>query len=383
MKKFTCILLALILVLALLAGCSASTKQETTAPAQSETEPAAPEQKTEEPAAEPAESEKTFTIGFALRTTNGAYYAAIGDGVKASCEKLGWACTVLDSNNDTSKELENMESLVAAGVDLIFLDCVDPSAATASQRVADDAGIPVINLDSGVDDMSMQVTTVYSDNEQNGLAVGKYYAVTLDADYEISAILLSGNTGSIAGQQRREGLMAGIIMQRTGCTEEEAWAAADDMEAQIVSTGKAYNEAAKFTITGQGWGNWTVDEGLTAAEDLITANPDVNLVMGENDPMLMGALTALDNAGITYGTDGTVKLISAADGSKDGYNAIRDGRIMAIGENSPVKVGMKGMEIAEQILVGGKDPASFDDITMTEAVAVTIENVDEHFDFGF
>lgn len=383
MKKFTCILLALILVLALLAGCSASTKQETTAPAQSETEPAAPEQKTEEPAAEPAESEKTFTIGFALRTTNGAYYAAIGDGVKASCEKLGWACTVLDSNNDTSKELENMESLVAAGVDLIFLDCVDPSAATASQRVADDAGIPVINLDSGVDDMSMQVTTVYSDNEQNGLAVGKYYAVTLDADYEISAILLSGNTGSIAGQQRREGLMAGIIMQRTGCTEEEAWAAADDMEAQIVSTGKAYNEAAKFAITGQGWGNWTVDEGLTAAEDLITANPDVNLVMGENDPMLMGALTALDNAGITYGTDGTVKLISAADGSKDGYNAIRDGKIMAIGENSPVKVGMKGMEIAEQILVGGKDPASFDDITMTEAVAVTIENVDEHFDFGF
>lgn len=276
-----------------------------------------------------------------------------------------------------------MESLVAAGVDLIFLDCVDPSAATASQRVADDAGIPVINLDSGVDDMSMQVTTVYSDNEQNGLAVGKYYAVTLDANYEISAILLSGNTGSIAGQQRREGLMAGIIMQRTGCTEEEAWAAADDMEAQIVSTGKAYNEAAKFTITGQGWGNWTVDEGLTAAEDLITANPDVNLVMGENDPMLMGALTALDNAGITYGTDGTVKLISAADGSKDGYNAIRDGKIMAIGENSPVKVGMKGMEIAEQILVGGKDPASFDDITMTEAVAVTIENVDEHFDFGF
>ena len=327
--------------------------------------------------------EQEFSIGFVLRTTNNAYYAAIGDGVKASCDELGWKCTVLDSNNDTSKELENMESLVAAGMDLIFLDCVDPSAATATQRVAFEAGIPLINLDSGVNDTSMQVTTVYSDNEQNGLKVGMYYAEKLDDEYAISAVLLSGNTGSIAGQQRREGIMAGIIMARTGCTEEEAWAAADDMEAQIVSNGKAYNEAAKFEITGQGWGNWTIDEGLTACEDLITANPDVNLVMAENDPMLMGALTALENAGITYGEDGVVALISAADGSKDGYDAIKAGKIMAIGENSPVKVGMKGMEIAKAILIDGVDPESFDEVTMTEAVAVTKENVDEHYDFGF
>lgn len=241
----------------------------------------------------------------------------------------------------------------------------------------------MINLDSGVDDMSMQVTTVYSDNEQNGLAAGRYYAATLDDDYEISAILLSGNTGSIAGTQRRDGLMAGIIMERTGCSEEEAWTAAEGMEESLVSSGKAVNEDAKFTITGQGWGNWTIDEGLVAAEDLITANPDVNLVMGENDPMLIGALTALDNAGITYGTAGTVKLISAADGSKDGYDCIKEGKIMAIGENSPAKIAELGMEIAQDILVNGTDPDSYEDITMTEAVAVTIDNVDEHYDYGF
>lgn len=329
------------------------------------------------------QADDSFSIGFALRTANGSYYASIGDIVKETCDELGWECTILDADNDTTKELENMESLAASGVDLIFLDCVDPSAATASQQAAFDAGIPVINLDSGVDDMSMQVTTVYSDNEQNGLAAGRYYAATLDEDYEISAILLSGNTGSIAGTQRRDGLMAGIIMERTGCSEEEAWAAAEVMEESLVSSGKAENEDAKFTITGQGWGNWTIDEGLVAAEDLVIANPDVNLVLGENDPMLIGALTALDNAGITYGTEGTVKLISAADGSKDGYDCIKEGKIMAIGENSPAKIAELGMEIAQDILVNGTDPDSYEDITMTEAVAVTIENVDEHYDYGF
>lgn len=338
---------------------------------------------TEDDPQEPSDKEGSFSIGFALRTANGSYYAAIGDIVKAKCQELGWECTVLESNNDTTKELENMESLVASEVDLIFLDCVDPSAATASQKVASDAGIPLINLDSGVDDMSMQVTTVYSDNEQNGLEAGKYYASTLAEDFEISAVMLSGNTGSIAGTQRRDGMIAGIIMQRTGCSEDEAWAAAKEMEDSLVSSGKASNEDAKFTITGQGWGNWTIDEGLVAAEDLITANPDVNLVMGENDPMLMGALKALDNAGITYGKDGTVQLISAADGSKDGYDQIREGNIMAIGENSPLKIGELGMEIAQDILVNGKDPDSYEDITMTEAVAVTIDNVDEHYDYGF
>lgn len=330
-----------------------------------------------------AMAEDEISIGFALRSVSSPYYTALGDGIKAQCEALGWECTVLTADDDTTKELESMESLVAAGVDLIFLDCVNPSAATASQKVAYDAGIPLINLDSGVDDMSMQVTTVYSDNEQNGLAVGLYYAATLEEDYEISAAILSGNTGSIAGTQRRDGMLAGIIMGRTGCTEEEAWTAAEEMEASLVSSGKAAHEGAKLTISGQGWGNWAIDQGLVAAEDLITANPDLNLLMGENDPMLLGAITALKNAGLSYGAEGTVKLISAADGSKDGYDQIKEGNIMAIGENSPSKIAELGMKIAQEILVDGVDPESYEDITMTDAVAVTIDNVEERYEFGF
>ena len=380
-RKLLSMVLAFVLVFA--AGCGKSggegaAEPADNAPAAEGAEAEAPEESGTEDAAG-----GSFSVGFALRTANGSYYAAIGEVVKAKCEELGWECTILDANNDTTKELENMESLAASGVDLIFLDCVDPSAATASQKVAADAGIPLINLDSGVDDMSMQITTVYSNNEQNGLEVGKYYAATLADDFEISAVMLSGNTGSIAGTQRRDGMFAGIIMERTGCTEEEAWTAAEEMEASLVSTGKASNADAKFTITGQGWGNWTIDEGLIAAEDLITANPSLNLIMGENDPMLIGALTALDNAGITYGAEGTVQLISAADGSKDGYDRVKAGDIMAIGENSPSKIGELGVEIAKDILVNGASPDSYEDITMTEAVAVTADNVEERYEFGF
>ena len=78
-----------------------------------------------------------------------------------------------------------------------------------------------------------------------------------------------------------------------------------------------------------------------------------------------------------------MQLSSAADGSKDGYDRVKAGDIMAIGENSPSKIGELGVEIAKDILVNGASPDSYEDITMTEAVAVTADNVEERYEFGF
>ncbi|MEG0108616.1 MAG: substrate-binding domain-containing protein, partial [Lachnospiraceae bacterium] len=135
------------------------------------------------------------------------------------------------------------------------------------------------------------------------------------------------------------------------------------------------------TVRGQGWGAWTKEEGLTAAEDLITANKDLTCILGENDQMLFGGMDALDNAGIKG-----VDIAAAADGAKEAYDMIKKGGnnpYIVTGENSPYKVTEKGIEIAKEILVDGKDWKSYDDVTLTEAVAVTKDNVDERYDFGF
>ncbi len=147
---------------------------------------------------------------------------------------------------------------------------------------------------------------------------------------------------------------------------------------ELTNSGKAENTEANFVVAGQGWGSWTEEDGLAAAEDLITANPDLNCVLGENDQMLFGAMTALENAGIS-----NVDLVAAADGAKRAYDLIREGKYFATGENSPYKVAEKGIQVAKEILVDGKDMYSYDDVTLTEAFAVTAENVDEHYDFGF
>lgn len=316
-------------------------------------------------------------VSFAIKTQDSPYFVSLVDAVKKLSEEKGWKCTVLDANSDTSKEAENLETFITQGMDLIFLDSVEPDACIPSINAAAEADIPVINLDSGVGECD-QCTTIYSDNKQNGRLVGKAYGDQFDKDKEIIAVLLSALKGNVACMERRLGLFCGIIESRAGYSEEEAWKAAQQFEDDLMKNGKASNEEARFTLRGQGWGAGTREEGLTAAEDLITANKDLNCMLGENDQMLFGGMEALENAGITG-----VDMVAAADGAKEAYDLIKEGKYFGTGENSPYKVAEKGIEVAREILVDKKDWRSYDDVILTEAVAVTKENVDEHYQFGF
>jgi len=320
---------------------------------------------------------KKIKVGFAIKTQDVPYFVALVKAVQDVAKEKGWDVTVLDANGSTAKEAENMETFIAQKMDLIFLDCIEPDAAVPSINKAAEAGIGVINLDSGVGVGAKDITTVYSDNKQNGRLVGLEYAKKM-GDAEIKAILLSGVKGNVAGEERRTGLFAGIIEGKTGVPEDQAWALARKLDSELLSRGKATNEEAKFSVVGQGWGGWSEEQGLTAAEDLITANQDLTTVLGENEGMLYGAMTALKNAGIEG-----IDIVAAADGAKEAFDLIKEGQFFATGVNSPYKVAELGFKIAEEILVDGKDMWSYDDITLTEPAAVTSENVDEFYQFGF
>lgn len=314
-----------------------------------------------------------FRVGFAVKTQDAPYFVSLVDSVTKTCKAEGWDLTILDAGGDTTKEAENMETFVAQKMDLIFIDSIDPEACVPSINAAADEGIPVIALDSGVGEDAKVVTTVYSDNKQNGRLVGLEYAAKM-ADEDIVAIVLSGAKGNVAGHERRTGVFTGIIEGKTGLSEADAWEAALKFDDELQAKGKASYPDAGFTVVGQGWASWTEEEGLAQAEDLITANKDITTIIGENDNMLFGSMTALDNAGIEG-----VDIVAAADGAKEAYERIQAGTYFATGENSPAKIAILGVEVAKEVLVDKKDISSFPAITMTTPNAVTKENVEEFY----
>ena len=333
-----------------------------------------------------AMSAQATKVGFAMKTLNGPYFVGLVDGVKAACEERGWECEVLTADEDIMKEAENIETFITKGMDVVFLDSIDPDACIPSIDACAEAGIPLINLDSGVNGGNY-VTTVYSDNKENGRLSGLAYIDWMNAndkaDEPIVAILLSGAKGNVAGAERRGGLFAGIVQGRTGCTTEEAWEASAAIEEQLVAGGTAEYPDANFSIVGQGWGAWTVEDGLVAAEDFITANKDsITTLLGENDQMLFGGMTALENAGLEG-----IAVVAAADGAKEAFDLIKENDTavnpyIVSGLNSPSLVGATGIEIAEQI-INGASWDEFEQITLTKAAGVTKEIVDEYYDYGF
>lgn len=369
-KRISAIALAFIVAAtSLLAGCSSSKGQAANGSANAQSAAS-----TENSAASGSAGQKKIKVGFALKTEDSPYFVALADAFKKSCAAGGWDGSILNANGQTAKETENMETFISQKMDMIFIDSIDPDACVPSINEAADAGIGVIAVDSGVNSTANTVTTVYSDNKQDGRLVGLAYAKKMDKK-PIIAIVLSGAKGNVAGQERREGLFCGIIEGRTGMSEADAWKASATFDNDLSSKGKAGNSAANFSVVGQGWGNWTREDGLKAAEDLITANKNLTTVLGENDQMLFGAMTALQNANITG-----VDQVAACDGAKEAYQYIQQGKYFATGENSPVKVIQKSMEIAKDILVSGKDKSSYPKVTLTTPNAVTKDNVAQFYD---
>lgn len=316
------------------------------------------------------------SVGFSLKTQDAPYFVALGEAIKRYGEDKGWDITVLDAGNDVQQEASNLETFVSQKKDIIFIDPVEPEAALPSIALAAEAEIPVIAVDNAAAEGAKIVTNVYANNPENARLVGEAYA---EANSEaIEAVILSGSKVDLGSYQRRVGLLAGIIEYRTQMPAEKALSEAEALEQTLKDSGSASYPDAQLKLVAQGFGDWSEEGGLQAMEDLITANPNITTVFGENDDMLFGAMTALENAGKS-----DVDVVAAADGAAKALTLIAAGEYFATGLNSPDLIAETAVEIAAQILSGEKTADDFEFVTLTDPVAITKKNVDQYMDRGF
>lgn len=364
-------------------GCGDSSSAESAASEPKKEESAVSEagsaaaSEAESSAAGETESGKAFKIGIQMKTLDSGFFTTLSDEFVSRIEAEGWEATVLNADSDTMKESENMDSFITQGYDLIFIDPYETEGCVEAINRAVDAGIPVICMDNSCGDNAKVVSIVYPSNVKNGLLCGSWTAANrFEEDEEIISVCMGGQKDLEAARERRMGFIAGVLMERLGLTEEEAIEMGTTMEKEVIEKGSAVNEEAKFSVNGIGWGAYTANGGLDAAEDLVVANPDMNLMFGENDAMLLGAMTAIENAGMSD----QVVLAADADGQKEALELIKNGTNYACtGNNQPGATAEAAMAIAKEILLNGADPTSFDRITLTNPACINPDNVDEFY----
>lgn len=325
-----------------------------------------------------AASDKKFKIGIQMKTLDSGFFVTLADEFTSRIEERGWEATVANADSDTMKESENMDTFITQGYDLIFIDPYETEGCVEAINRAVDAGIPVICMDNSCGEAAKVVSIVYPSNVKNGILCGSWVAANkFKADEQITSVCMGGQKDLEAARERRMGFIAGILMERLGLTEDEAIEMGTAMEKEVIAKGSAVNDEAKFSVAGIGWGAYTSNGGLDAAEDLVVANPDMNLMFGENDAMLLGAMTAIENAGLSD----QVILAADADGQKEALELIKSGTNYACtGNNQPGATAEAAMKIAVDILENGADPTSFDRVTLTNPACINPDNVDEYYD---
>jgi galactofuranose transport system substrate-binding protein len=267
----------------------------------------------------------TYKAGFAQSESNNPWRLAETASMKAEAEKLGWQLVYTDAASSAAKEVSDVNSLIAQGVDVIFLVPREERPLIPAVMAAKKAGIPLLLIDRAVDPKLAKAGEDYlcfigSDFILEGHRVGEWLAKTMNGQAKI--IELQGSVGASPANDRRTGFAEAI---------------------------KAY---PGMTIVASQSGDFVRDTGRQVAQTLLQAHPETTAIYAHNDEMALGAIAALEAAGKVPGKD---VIIVSVDGEKDGVQAIIDGKLAATCECSP-KFGPVAFATALKYAKGEKIP---------------------------
>lgn len=323
-----------------------------------------------------------LTIGWSEMTLGNPWFVAVVDGAKATAEKYGYDLQVQVNDFDVAKQSAQVDNFITLGVDVIVIDPVDVLGAVADVERAVGAGIPVIAIGTAPDAAAPIVTTVTANPYGNGFEAGKYIVANWESETPINAAMIMGLMGNSTSESRLNGMISGIVAGRSeqlglGFSKEDAMLTGFNLFQQVKSSGSFSWEEGKFNVLAWGAGGWTEEGGLTAAEDILTAQGDnLNLILAENDFMGIGALNALDN----IGRKGEIPVACAADGFAVSLGLIAAGEMMTTGPNSGTAVGIGAIELIHQLVEGELDGTNLPLASYYPSDVISKENVADYID---
>jgi ribose transport system substrate-binding protein len=259
--------------------------------------------------------------------------------VKAGAEKAAGELGVTaiwkgpSDERDVAGQIAMLEDFINSQVDAIVMAACDSKALLPIVKKAKEAKIPLITIDSGVDDKA--VPFVATDNIKGA----QIAAQTL--------IKLIGGKGKV-----------GLIPFLRG-------AATSDMRE------KGFSDEIKghpgVTIASKLYSESETAKGMAVTEDMLTSVPDLAGIFAANEPGAIGAASVVEQRGLA----GKVKLV-AFDAAESEIAAVRKGTIQALVVQNPYKMGYEGVQLAVKAIHGEKVPLRVD----TGVTVVTKENLE-------
>lgn len=255
-------------------------------------------------------------IGLVISTQNNPFFVTLKEGAEGKAKDLGDELIVLDSQNDPSKELANVEDLLVKGIDVLLINPTDSDAVVSAVRAANRQKVPVVTLDRAANKGKV-VSHVASDNVLGGEMAGNYIIEKLGGKGKV--VELEGIPGTTAARNR----------------------------------GQGFNKSAKgkLDIVAKQPADFDRTKGLTVMENILQAQPEIDAVFAHNDEMALGATKAIEATGRNI-------MVVGFDATDDAVAAVKAGNLAATVAQKPAEIGAKGVEIADKIAKKEEVPAN-------------------------
>ena len=298
-------------------------------------------------------SGETVRIVASVPPTDHGWLGAISKNAEAAAEQYDDVEFELLEAADADSQAQQIEQVISDAPDALVVLPQDGEALTPVAQKAEEAGIPVVNVDRLFTEPDAATATILGDNYQIGV---------LAADYMAEELSCEGNIVEIQG-------LAGISV-----TDERTQGFEDQLEKACPDGG--------IEIVAQQPGDFNPDTGLKVMENILQSEDQIDAVYTHDDDMAQGVVQAIRNSGRE-----DEMFLTGVGGSEDAMEQIKEGglyratflynpnmaasavnmaRLIALGQGFPELVPP---EVPRQVIV--------------PAATVTQDNVEDYEEYAF
>ncbi|MEO6974063.1 MAG: ABC transporter substrate-binding protein [Rhodoferax sp.] len=271
-------------------------------------------------------AQKKIVLGFAQVGAESEWRTANTLSIKSAAQDAGIDLKFSDAQQKQENQIKAIRSYIAQKVDVIGFSPVVVTGWDPVLREAKAAKIPVILTDRAVDskDTSLYVTFLGSDFIEEGRKAGRWLLQDMkDTKGNINIVELEGTVGSAPAIDRKKGFD------------------------EIIKTDP------RFQVIRSQSGDFTRAKGKEVMEAFLKADgKKINVLFSHNDDMAIGAIQAIEEAGLNPGKDITIVSI---DGVKGAFEAMIAGKLNCTVECNPL-LGPQLMAIAKDVVAGKAVP---------------------------
>jgi len=266
-----------------------------------------------------------IVLGFAQVGAESGWRTANTKSIQESAQKAGIELKFSDAQQKQENQIKAIRSYIAQKVDVIAFSPVVESGWDAVLAEAKRANIPVVLTDRAVDskDTTLYKTFLGSDFVAEGKKAGDWVVNEYkDAKGPVNIVELQGTTGSAPANDRKAGF------------------------------GQAIAANPNLKIVASQTGDFTRAKGKEVMQAFLKSQKKIDLLFAHNDDMGLGALEAIQEAGLTPGKD--IKIVTI-DAVKDGLTALSQGKFNFVVECNPL-LGDQLMDLVKKVKAGESVP---------------------------